>query len=473
MNARRALILVGLLAAGAARAGQEIDLESAIDFALRQNRSLKLAVMNVEGRELSLENAQTAFAVELRPEGEAARTDTGDRLQYGLAASRKTTLGTSVEVQGGVARQREEGAADYHRGSARVQLTQPLLKQFGTLVNREPVTAAESRVVAARRELELRKTDIVVQVVEAYEDLFLLQRQEAFDRLTLARLDKLVRLTRARERQGRSSRVDLLRVELRFGEAQSRLNRLRERLSSARAEFADLLGFEPEMEFEVITADIPSIEIPPESAAVAIALENRLDYAQVLQDCRDAARGVRIARRNMLPDLNLITRYERYGDGETFSDGTAMDKDNWFVGLSVGSDLFRRSERVAKEQAVLNEMNALETAAILERALRRQVRQVSAAYQRARADLPLAERNYRLAESRAALARRLFEIGKGDNFSVTDAEDGLLDAQNRMLAAQSDAVTALYRLFRALGTLLAYPDDLKAPAAGGQERSRL
>ena len=57
-------------------------------------------------------------------------------------------------------------------------------------------------------------------------------------------------------------------------------------------------------------------------------------------------------------------------------------------------------------------------------------------------------------------------MGKGDSFSVTDAEDALLQAQNQMLQAGSEALLASYRLLRAVGLLIGYPEDLK-PAKEG------
>jgi outer membrane protein TolC len=66
----------------------------------------------------------------------------------------------------------------------------------------------------------------------------------------------------------------------------------------------------------------------------------------------------------------------------------------------------------------------------------------------------------------------MFEIGRGDSFSMSDAEDTLLQARNRMLAAQSEVSLAAYRLMKTLGTLIEYPADLKPKpdfTEGGKE----
>lgn len=448
-------------AAEAPDAGEDIALEKAIDVALRQNRNLRVAELSLDSARLSVQGARADFGVRVTPGGSAESSDASDTFQYGLTVEKDTTWGTELSAGGSMSQTDAGGETNFHRATMRLQVSQPLLRRLGPLVNREPVTQAESREAAARREVELRKTDLVVQVVELYEELQKVQRQVDFERQALGRLERLLRLTEARERQGRSSRVDTLRVEQQKGEAQIRLNQVVEQRASVRGDFADLLGFPPEKVFRAVSGPMLTVDAPSAEEAVTVALANRLDYAQVLQDVRDAARGVRIARRNLLPDLNLISRYERAGEGGASSDAMDLNDDSWFVGLTVESDLTRRAERVALGQAALGEETAAETAGIVESGVRRQVRQALATYERARSEIVFAERNLRLAQSRAALARRLYEMGRGDNFSATDAENALLQAQDSMLEAQAGASVAAYKLLRSLGTLIEYPDDLK------------
>ena len=109
---------------------------------------------------------------------------------------------------------------------------------------------------------------------------------------------------------------------------------------------------------------------------------------------------------------------------------------------------------------------------MLKSGIQRQVMQATLAYERARSDVQSAERNFRVAERRATLARRLYEIGRGDNFGVSDAEDALLQARNQMLGTQSQVSVAAYRLLRALGTLLEYPEELKPSPPGDGQRSQ-
>ncbi len=450
---------------GAAAAPEPIDLEQAIGLALRQNRGLQLTEMALASSQLGLQDARVDFAFTVTPAATASAADDINTVVGGLTAAKRTEFGAALSAGALYEQNSPSESADLHRGTVRCELSQPLLRRFGALVNREPIVNAESRVMAARREVELRRNDLVVQVVEQYEELHGLQRQRDFDEQALARLDKLQRLTRARERQGRASRVDVLRVELQYGEAQVRLNRSLEQIISRRAEFADLLGCPIEREFAPVTAPIVQVPVTNLAAATAVALSNRLDWAQVLQDEKDAERGIKIARNNLLPDLELIARYDRYSDGPGAGDALRFDEGAWFVGLNAQSDVLRRREHIALQQSVIDSERARKNAEIVASGIQRQVQQALTAYERARTDVALADRNHRLAQNRVLLARRMFETGRGDNFAVTDAENAYQQAQNQMLNAQADVAIAAYRLLRTLGILLEAPEELKPAAA--------
>ncbi|MCZ6619184.1 MAG: TolC family protein, partial [Gammaproteobacteria bacterium] len=288
-----------------------------------------------------------------------------------------------------------------------------------------------------------------------------LRQQVQSDQASFKRMDALHRVTRTKEVLGRTTRVDTLRVELLQGQALARLESSKERLDSTQRDFAELLGFMPDTFFELKPPPILEFDVPQSAECVKIALANRLDYAQALQDSEDAARGVRIARRKLLPDLNLIAGHSWRGDDPIGLDPARLEENAWYVGLSVDTDLNRTRERNALGQAGIDQSSAQQTVEIVERSIARQGQQHYLAYRRAQAEVKIANRNFDLAAARGKLARRLFEFGRGDNFSVTDAETAFLQAERQLLLARAEASISGYRLFRALGTLIEVPQELK------------
>lgn len=451
--------LAALLFAGSTLADEPLDLQAAINMALAHNRDLAQTARSMRGANLSLASARAEFGFGLKPDGGIERTEDEDRYRYGLALTKKFIAGTEV-LAGPQVEWADAGDGTDRRTRWRVDLRQPLFRNFGPLVHGESVIQAQQRVKSARRDYERRKTDLLLQVVDLFETLIRLDRQIAAEEASLQRLDKLLRLTRARERQGRATRVDALRVELRHGEARSRLEENRERLSSQRRDFAELLGQPPDRVFALEPPPLLELTLPTQEEAARLALENRLDYAQALQDYADTLRGERIAQRGLLPALSLLARYESV---DSDSDGAATsDEDTWFVGLSGDTDLNQARERAALGQARLTRESARESIRIRELSIIREVQQQTSAYRRARQEMSIAARNHQLALQRARLARRLYELGRGDNFTVTDAEEALTDSEDRRLQARAEASLAGYRFLNTVGTLLEVPPELRA-----------
>lgn len=448
---------------GLPQADQPLDLPAAVELALSRNLDLARTAQSVRGQRIGVAAAKADFAPRLRPDTYATVTDANSSWQYGVAAARKLRWGTDVELgvrAGGVDDDETDGT---RKAALRVGLHQPLFRNFGSLVNLEGVADATSALKAARRSYEQQKADLIVQVAESFETVIRLERQINFDRQAVARMERVLRLTRAREKQGRSTRVDTLRVELQKGQAEGRLASSREALSSAQSDFAELLGFRPEIDFKLVPPPLLELEAPAVEVATAIAFSNRMDYAQALQDYEDSGRNVRIARRRRYPDIVLTGLFERQGEGERFSDASKLDENAWTVGLTVGSEFSPLADRVALDRAETDRVGVGQNIRILELAIARQVQQQLIAYRRAQNDRVIAERNARLAASRARLARRLFDIGRGDSFAVTDAEDALIQADIEDRSARSNASISAYRLLRTLGTLVEHPADLRPP----------
>jgi outer membrane protein TolC len=462
MGAAAVLASVSSLTAAEAK----LDLPAAINMALARNRELVRSAKLLRGNALDVKSAELGFSTHIDPSGSAGVTEDGGVQRYGLSAARDFIWGTKVSAAGAVSTTDGPDGADLHRDSVSVEISQPLFRNFGPLIHGEGIVQAGSAFKQAQRAYEQQKANLVVQVVETFLQIIRLRRQISSDEEVLQRTDKLHRLTQAREAQGHATRVDALRVDLQLGEARLRLANSRENLAMTERLLAELLGAPPDQSFELEPPPLLGLQVPSVPEAVKVAFSNRLDYAQVLQDCRDRGRGVDIARRGLYPDLALKTRYERFGEGASASDASRLDQDSWFVGLEASTDLNRGQERIVLEKAVTASESAREVVKIKELSMAREIKEQLDAYRRTQTDIVIAERNLKLAENRRKLARRLFEAGRGDNFSVTDAEDSYVQAQVRLLAARSDAALSGYRLLHVLGTLTEIPESLRPDRAG-------
>ena len=419
--------------------------------------------LDADATKFGIDVTQAEFRLSVRPQASVTGSQGDSGYSYGLVTSKKLITGTELSIRGTVDELPDEliGFGLNQGGRVQVAITQPIFRNFGRLIHGEGLIQANNDLKTAQRRYELQKNDLVISVVETYESLLRLQRQVDSDTESFERMEQLHRVTEAHERLGKATRVDTLRVALLRGEAASRLEIAKERLSSTHKDFVELLGFSLDKDFQLAPVPVLAIEVPEINEAVRIALENRVDYAQVLQDREDTLRNVQIARRSLLPDVRLTVGHEWWDQSASPSSAFGLDDNIWFFRVSVGTDLNPAIERANIGNALLRYRASTELIEIIELSIARLVQQHLLAHRRARKELDIATQNFGLAASRAKLTRRLFELGRENNFSVTDAETAFIRSENQLFLAQSESVNSGYRLMRALGTLVESPANLK------------
>jgi outer membrane protein TolC len=438
-----------------------LGLEDAIAQALEHNRDLVKGALDLQGYRIAEQGArETARGIQVVPEGSASVGSDSQDWRAGLRAEATGSYGTRMAVGGTVRQIEVDQAADIRRGEVRVEISQPLFRRFGPLVQNEPIVAANETLLAARRAWERDRSALVVRVVELYEGLIYLRHQIESDEAFAARMEKLWMLAGAREQQGKASRTEVMRMDLQRGEAQARLETERSQLSIQFQEFANLLGLPLESAFRLTPPALLDLDVAEADRALAVAMDERPDYAQALQDIETGDRLLRLARRNLLPDMKLSARQTTFGEGPEWSDAGRLDDDDWFVGLTADMNLNLRGAHLDVARAGVDADARRQVAEIVRNRLAVEVNSGLATYRRTRAELQLAARNRELAANRAELAGVLFEAGRTSADSVSDAEADLIRAELNELASRRDASVSAYRLLHVLGTLVPVPREL-------------
>ena len=439
----------------------DLSLEDAIARALEHNRDLVKGALDVEGYRLATEQArENVQGIQITPQGTGGAGSAGGNWQAGLRAEATGPYGTRLAAVA-LARQLEvTGAPAQRREEIRVEVSQPFFRNFGPLVRNEPLVAANESLLAARRAWERDRSALAVHVAEIYEELIGLHGRIASDEAFSGRMEKFWRLADARERQGKATRTEVLRMDLQRGEAALRLETSRSELAIRFQEFANLLGLPLDSIFRLTPPAVLDLDVADTDRAVAVAYAERPDYAQALQDIETGDRQLRLARRNLLPDLRLSGSQTTFGEGADWSDARRLDQDDWFIGLTADLDLNLRGARLDVARAGVESESRRQVAEIVRHRLALEVHAGLADYQRTYAELDLSRRNRELAANRAELARALFEAGRASADSVSDAEADLSQAELSELDAQRAASVSAYRLLHVLGTLVPASKEL-------------
>ena len=438
-----------------------LALEDAIEQALAHNRDLVKGALDLRGYRLAEQQArETARGIQITPDGSASVGPDGGDWSAGLRAEATGSYGTRVAVSTGARQIEVEGEPDLRREEVRVEISQPLFRQFGPLAQNEPIVSANENLLAARRVWERDRSSLVVRVVELYEGLIYLRHQIECDEAFALRMEKMWMLAGAREQRGKASRTEVMRMDLQRGEAAARLETERSELSIQHQEFANLLGLPPDSMFRLKPPTLLDLDVKEADQALAVALSERPDYAQALQDIETSDRRLRLARRNLLPDMKFSARQTTYGEGADWGDAERFDQNDWFVGFTADMNLNLRGAHLAVARSGVDAEARRQVAEIVRNRLAVEVNSGVATYRRARAELQLAERNRELADNRAEFARALFEAGRAGADSVSDAEADLIRAELNELSARRAASLSAYRLLHVLGTLVPAPREI-------------
>jgi len=436
-------------------------LEDAIEEALLHNRDLVKGALDLQSYRMAEEEArQSTRGIIVMPEGAGRSGSDYSEARLGLRAEKTGSYGTRVSVAAAIRQIEIDGVPNQRRGEVRVEISQPLFRRFGPLVQNEPIVSANENWKAARRAWERDRSSLVVHVVELYEGLIQLRQQIDSDEEFAVRMEKLWMLADAREQQGRATRTEVMRMDLQRGRAAARLEVERAQLSILYQEFANRVGRSLDTIFQLTPPDLLNLDVDDPDTALVVALNERPDYAQALYDIKTGERRLKISRRSLLPDLRLFGSQTTYGEGEEWSDAGRFDDDDWFVGLAADMNLNLRGARLEVARSGVDVEALRQTAEIVRYRLAVEVNSALSVYHRSRSELELAIRNHELAASRAELSRALFEAARATADSVSDAEADAITSQLQELKARQTASVSAYKLLDTLGTLVPTPQEL-------------
>jgi HAE1 family hydrophobic/amphiphilic exporter-1 len=309
-----------------------------------------------------------------------------------------------------------------------IQATQPLLQNFGTLVNNANIMIASRQLdqanLAFRRELEVR----IGEVLSAYWNLdFALRNLDArVQSLVAAR--ELERVNRARVDVGMEpmsvllqTQADVAAREFDVADAEAQLILAQDLLLSAMA-----WGMEDDYkdwDRPIMPAESPSYDAEirvSDSYAFQQALVRRPDYLSAEKDLDIADINRRVARQQRLPELNAFGGYNSTGLDDSWSgswgDTTEMRYEGYNFGAEFRFPLFNRARRGQYRQAVDLFERAENVLLRFELQIRNEVRDSTRGIRTALVQIEASQRRVKAAEENLISETRRLEVGESTTF---------------------------------------------------------
>jgi len=387
--------------------GQSINLQEAIDIALKSNPQILMAQEKVRETEQAMKEAFAGYFPLLSLQG-----------NY-------THLGEPPKVHIPDWGDFEFGAQD--TTAFALSLTQPLYTSGQlSLANQQ----AKLSYQIAREDLKSTQSEAVFQVKESFYSIILAQENLQITKQALDQSEAHLQIAESFYQSGRASRFDLLRAKVEMAKFKPEVIRAKNDLALAKESLAILLSQPSSLEIEEkLKFELGQLNL---SEALQAALVYRSDLKSLCLQEDMAGLSIRITRAANLPSLSFLGNYEYT------SSGGSKWENKWNVNLVLGFTLFDAGKNKAQVEQKRSQVRQMQLAIEqLRDGIRLEVKQAFWNIQAAKESLVAQEQNIQQAEEALSIAEARYKSG-----TITQVE--VLDVQLALTSARLGYTKALY-----------------------------
>lgn len=365
--------------------------------------------------------------------------------------------------------------------SLNFNLTQPLLKNFGTFITKRNINIALNNLEKANLNLRQRIIDIIYQTEEAYWNLVYGYENRALRNRSLELARDLLEQNEIQVKVGVSAPLDVLTAKAEVAQRESELLQADSQIQTYEENLKKILNLS-DFRQRLETSDKP-LFLKRESdfnEFLHSALENRPDINQVRLDLKNRNIEVRYSRNQLLPDLQLTASYYTSGLSGTrlITEGNPLFGDYRIIGRieagvwdalkDVLSNLYRNysfgvrlsvplqndAARAERAQAEINLKRALLELKKMENTIYSEVVQVINDLETNVKIIEASNVSQELAEQKLLAEQKKLAVGLSTNYQVLQFQRDLASAQISALRAVIDYNLTLSRINRILGRTL-------------------
>lgn len=342
----------------------------------------------------------------------------------------------------------------------------PLLRGAGDVAQEGLIQARRSLVYAARNYEDFRRT-FLVSIARDYFNLLLQQDGLANQERQLESLRSLETRQREWNKAGLLPEFEVNLARNNVLNAEANLSNARENYILSLDRFKVRLGLPPAAQIEILPFELP---IPEPSIslddATTAALAYRLDLQNRRDQLDDSARGVRNARNNLLPDLDVAGGV-RFNTDPGAREGGAMyefDDSSFNASVTFGLPLDREVERLQLRTAIIGLQRAQRDFERFRDELVLDVRARVREIERARFNFNLAEERVKITQRRAE--EQAIREDEVDTQRLVDTANDLLQAEQARDQARTDLRNSVLDYLLATGQLRVRRDGRFEPLPG-------
>jgi outer membrane protein TolC len=318
---------------------RRINLQEAVELALKHNHSVRIAALHVEEEQHAKEVARSAYLPKIRNDSEFARLTDTQFIAFPVG-SLGVVANAAIPSRELIINQGEKNFIASGTG-----LTQPLAELFKI---RAANDVARAELNASREKARGVENDVALNVRQLYYSILVVQSQHRAIEAKIHAVEDLQTERVQQVKYGSTLEVDLIDSKAQLLQANQELLTTELQLSDLRLKFNDIVGFPLKTDI-ALDPDVPA---PTESCereqCIKLALDSQPEITEARAEVEKASAGVREAKREYIPDIEAFARYS-YEENVPF-----LARNFGTFGVHFGYDLFDGG----KKRATLRERDA-------------------------------------------------------------------------------------------------------------------
>lgn len=337
-------------------------------------------------------------------------------------------------------------------------ITQPLLRDFGTEINRTQVRLAMSDRKISELDLRAKVLEVVAAVMDAYVETIFGQENVAVKQDAIELAQSLKKENERRVELGVMKPIDVIQADAAVAEAEEAMIVAETFLFQRRNTLKSLIfeDFEAVSGLRVEAADRLQVDVPnvgDRTEWIVRALANNPEFLKQRETASQEDIRYRFARNQTLPRLDFQTTLgyngldgDYWGSFESFRERTGPEFTAGFVfSYPLGN---RRAKSVLKESEIRREQAAMSvqfTQNSVAAAVDSAIEEVKANGRR----LEATGKSVELAREALDAELKRLETGVGTSYDLRRAQEELSNARTRSLGALAElrkSITALWRV---------------------------
>ena len=311
--------------------------------------------------------------------------------------------------------------------------------------------AAKLYTNQAELQLDVKKDEVGANVRDAYLPALIIRENKKILNKNLGTIKQLLHETTELYKAGFVEQLDIDRLELSKANLLAELENLEDKNELILNYLKFQMGY-PVSDDIVITDDLEALLTIPtkEELEGAISFSNHSNYIVLQSAVTLNEMNVKRFKAGYLPQLVAFGSYGVTRQGDRIKDG------NWsntsLIGIQLNVPIFDGFNKKAKIQRARLQLEKIKNnRGRLESAIELQVKNARASYKNAIDRLKNREKNTVLAEKIYNTSQIKYKEGIGSSLEITQAEQGLFQAQSNYINAKYELLVAKVNLDKALG----------------------